>query len=46
MDAIDLAFPLVPRRALYDYLPNQLYRTIFLIMLVVAGSYVLRTFLQ
>ena len=46
MAAIDLAFPLVTRRALYDYLPNQLYRTFFLIMLVVAGSYVLRTFLQ
>ena len=25
--AIDLAFPLVTRTALYDLLPNQLYRT-------------------
>ena len=44
--AIDLAFPLVTRKALYDLLPNQLYRTFFFIMLAVAGSYVLRTFLN
>ena len=44
--AIDLAFPLVTRKALYDLLPNQLYRTFFLIMLTVALSYVLRTFLN
>ena len=42
--AIDLTFPLVTRKALYDLLPNQLYRTFFFIMLAVAGSYVLRTF--
>lgn len=44
--AIDLAFPLITRKALYDLLPNQLYRTFFLIMLAVAGSYLLRTFLN
>lgn len=44
--AIDMAFPLVTRRALYNYLPNRLYRTFFLIMLAVAASYVLRTFLN
>ena len=44
--AIDLAFPLITRKALYDLLPNQLYRTFFFIMLAVAGSYVLRTFLN
>ncbi len=44
--AIDLAFPLVTRKALYDLLPNQLYRTFFFIMLAVALSYVLRTFLN
>ena len=44
--AIDLTFPLVTRKALYDLLPNQLYRTFFLIMLAVAGSYLLRTFLN
>ena len=44
--AIDLAFPLVTRKALYDLLPNQLYRTFFLIMAAVALSYVLRTCLN
>ncbi|MGM9660125.1 MAG: ABC transporter ATP-binding protein [Faecousia sp.] len=44
--AIDLTFPLVTRKALYDLLPNQLYRTFFLIMAAVAASYVLRTFLN
>ncbi len=44
--AIDLTFPLVTRKALYDLLPNQLYRTFFFIMLAVALSYVLRTFLN
>ena len=44
--AIDLTFPLVTRKALYDLLPNQLYRTFFFIMLAVAISYVLRTFLN
>ena len=44
--AIDLTFPLVTRKALYDLLPNQLYRTFFLIMAAVAVSYVLRTFLN
>ena len=43
---IDLTFPLITRKALYDLLPNQLYRTFFLIMLAVALSYVLRTFLN
>ena len=46
MAAIDLAFPLITRKALYDLLPNQLYRTFFVIMLAVALSYVLRTFLN
>ena len=44
--AIDLAFPLITRKALYDLLPNQLYRTFFLVMAAVALSYVLRTFLN
>ena len=44
--AIDLAFPLVTRTALYDLLPNQLYRTFFTIMAVVVLSYVLRSFLN
>ena len=44
--AIDLAFPLVTRSALYDMLPNQMYRTFFLVMAIVIASYVLRSFLN
>ena len=43
---IDLAFPLITRSALYDLLPNQLYRTFFTIMAVVVCSYVLRSVLN
>ena len=43
---IDLAFPLVTRSALYDMLPNQMYRTFFVIMAAVVCSYVLRSFLN
>ena len=39
---VDLAFPLVTRAALYDLLPNQMYRTIFIIIAVVVVSYMLR----
>ena len=41
--AVDLAFPLVTRSALYEMLPNELYRTFFTVMLIVVGSYLLRT---
>ena len=44
--AIDLAFPLVTRCALYDMLPGQMYRTFFTVMIAVVASYVLRSFLQ
>ena len=44
--AIDLAFPLVTRSALYDMLPNRMYRTFFIIMAVVVACYVLRSFLN
>ena len=44
--AIDLAFPLVTRQALHEWLPNQEYRTFFLVMGVVLVSYLLRSFLQ
>ena len=43
MAAIDMAFPLVTRQALYDYLPNEAYGVFFRIMVLVAASYVLRT---
>ena len=44
--AIDLAFPLVTRSALYDMLPGKMYRTFFTVMIVVVCCYVLRSFLQ
>ena len=44
--AIDLMFPLVTRSALYDMLPNQLYRTFFTVMIAVVCCYVLRSVLQ
>ena len=44
--AIDLMFPLVTRNALYDMLPNQMYRTFFTIMIAVVCSYVLRSVLN
>ncbi len=43
---IDLAFPLITRSALYDMLPNELYRTFFVIMVAVLLSYVLRSVLN
>lgn len=44
--AIDLAFPLVTRSALYTLLPERLYTAFFLIIAIVAGAYVLRTLLN
>ncbi len=44
--AIDLAFPLVTRSALYDMLPNQMYRTFFTVMALVVCSYLLRSVLN
>ena len=44
--AIDLLFPLVTRTALYTWLPDQLYRTFFTVMIAVVACYVLRSFLQ
>ena len=44
--AIDLLFPLVTRHALYELLPNNMYRTFFILMGTVIGCYVLRSFLN
>ncbi len=44
--AIDLAFPLVTRSALYTMLPEKLYRTFFTVMAAVLLCYVLRSFLN
>ncbi len=40
--AVDLAFPMITRLALYEMLPQGLYRTFFLVMAVVIVCYVLR----
>ena len=44
--AIDLAFPLITRSALYEMLPNQMYKTFFTVMAAALCCYVLRSFLQ
>ncbi len=44
--AIDLAFPLVTRKALYQMLPQGMYETFFAVMAVVVGFYVLRAALN
>ena len=44
--AIDLAFPLITRSALYEMLPNGLYQTFFTVMAAVVLCYILRTFLN
>ena len=43
---IDLAFPLITRSALYEMLPNQMYKTFFVVMLAALVCYILRSFLQ
>ena len=43
---IDLMFPLVTRSALYEMLPNQMYRTFFIVMAVVVCCYLLRSCLN
>ena len=44
--AVDLLFPLVTRAALYDMLPGQMYRTFFVVMIVMVACYLLRAFLN
>ena len=44
--AIDLAFPLITRNALYEWLPNNMYRTFFTVMVIVLCSYGLRSLLN
>lgn len=44
--AVDLMFPMVTRSALYNMLPNQLYKTFFTVMAVVVVCYVLRSALN
>ena len=42
---IDLAFPLVTRRSMYDLLPNQQYQTFFLVMAVMMAAFLVRALL-
>ena len=44
--AVDLAFPLVTRSALYDMLPNNLYGVFFAVMAAMVVCYLLRSFLN
>lgn len=44
--AIDLAFPLVTRSALYDMLPGSLYGVFFTVMIAMLVCYLLRAFLN
>ena len=44
--AIDLTFPLVTRTALYTWLPNEVYRTFFVVMSIMVCSYLLRSLLN
>ena len=42
---IDLIFPFVSRMTMYRLLPNQLYKTFFAVMALMAAAYVLKAFL-
>ena len=44
--AVDLAFPLITRTALYDLLPNDRYRPFFIIMVALVVCYLVRSILQ
>ena len=46
MALIDLAFPLVSRTAMYQWLPDKAYRTFFLVMAAVVVCYIIRTALN
>ncbi len=41
--AVDLAFPIVSRKAMYELLPDEKYRVFFIVMGIVACSYLLRS---
>ncbi len=44
--AVDLAFPLITRTALYEWLPEGKYQFFFTMMILVAACYVIRSGLQ
>ena len=43
---VDILFPVITRKILYDYIPNQLTRTFFLIVVAMLALYVIRTAAQ
>ena len=40
---VDLLFPLVSRTAMYQWLPEQKYKTFFIVMAIVVAAFVLRS---
>ena len=44
--AVDLAFPMITREALYTWLPNQMYKVFFTVILAIIGCYLLRSLLN
>ena len=44
--AVDLAFPMITRSALYSWLPNQMYKVFFTVVLAIIGCYLLRSLLN
>ena len=46
ISAVDLAFPLVTRKALYELLPDAMYRSFFIIMAAVVLCYLIRAALN
>ena len=44
--AVDLLFPLITRKALYTWLPEEMYKTFFAVMIIVVGCYLLRSCLN
>ena len=46
ISAVDLMFPLVTRKALYEMLPDKMYRTFFIVMGIMVAFYLLRAFLN
>ena len=43
---VDILFPVITRKILYDYIPNQMMRTFILIVFAMLGLYVVRTAAQ
>ena len=44
--AVDLAFPIITRTALYTWLPGKLYHVFFTVILAIIGCYLLRSCLN